>query len=144
MDKIKVLFICDDNSLRSPMAEAWLNHLGAGKFLARSAGFEAAPLNPLAVKAMAEVGLDISGHQPTKVFDLYLSGELFAFVITLCHPASAERCPIFPGVSRVTSWPMSDPIRDDLPESEKMERVREIRDQIRERIETFIKNVRPE
>ncbi|RFT16012.1 MAG: Arsenate reductase [Candidatus Saccharicenans subterraneus] len=144
MEKIRVLFVCDDNSLRSPMAEAWLNHLGQGDFLARSAGFEPGTLNPLAVAVMQEVGLDISGHQTRSVFELYTAGELFAYVITLCDPATAERCPIFPGVTRVANWPFTDPTREEIPETEKRQKVRELRDLIRERVEKFIQMTRPD
>ncbi|MBC7349553.1 MAG: arsenate reductase ArsC [Candidatus Aminicenantes bacterium] len=144
MEKIKVLFVDEDNGLRSQMAEAWLNYLGQGDFIASSAGFEAGQLSPLAVVVMREVGLDISG-QPTKsVFDLYTRGELFTYVITLCDPASAERCPIFPGVTRMTNWPFPDPTKENLPEPEKLDRVREIRDRLRERIERFIQTNRQE
>jgi len=144
MEKIKVLFVDEDNGLRSQMAEAWLNHLGQSDFIASSAGFEAGQLSPLAVAVMKEVGLDISG-QPTKsVFDLYTRGELFNYVITLCDPVSAERCPIFPGVTRMTNWSFPDPTREDLSEPEKIKRTREIRDRLKERIERFIQINRPE
>lgn len=139
-----MLFVCDDNSLRSPMAETWLNHLGQGDFLAKSAGFEAGTLNPLAVEVMREVGLDISGHRTRSVFELYTAGELFAYVITLCDPAAAERCPIFPGVARVANWPFADPTREEIPEEEKRQKLRELRDLIRERVEKFIQMTRPE
>ncbi len=144
MEKIRVLFVCDDNSLRSPMAEAWLNHLGQGDFMARSAGFEAGGLNPLAVEVMREVGLDISGHRTKSVFELYTAGELFAYVITLCDPAAAERCPIFPGVTRVANWPLPDPIREEIAEAEKKQKLRELRERLRERVEKFIQMTRPD
>ncbi len=139
-----MLFVCDDNSLRSPMAEAWLNHLGRGDFLARSAGFEPGLLNPLAVAVMQEVGLDISGHTTRSVFELYTAGQLFSYVITLCDPEAAERCPIFPGVTRVANWPFPDPTREQLTEAEKLQKIREVRDRIRERIEKFIQMTRPD
>lgn len=144
MDKIKVLFVDEDNGLRSQMAEAWLNHLGQGDFIASSAGFEAGQLSPLAVAAMREVGLEISGQPTRSVFDLYMRGELFTYVTTLCDPASAERCPIFPGVARMTNWPFSDPVREALSRLEKMDLVREIRDRLKDRIERFIQANRPE
>jgi arsenate reductase len=95
--KTKVLFICVHNSARSQMAEAWLNHICGEFFVARSAGLEPGTLNPLAVKVMSEVGLDISNKKPQAVFEVFRSGQLFAYVITVCDEASAERCPIFPG-----------------------------------------------
>lgn len=139
-----MLLVCDDNSLRSPMAEAWLNHLGKGDFLARSAGFEPGLLNPLAVAVMQEVGLDISRHPARSVFELYTAGELFSYVITLCDPETAERCPIFPGVARVANWPFSDPTREQISEAEKIQKLRDLRDRIRERIEKFIEMTRPD
>jgi arsenate reductase len=144
MEKIKVLFVCDDNSLRSQMAEAWLNQLGKVDFLAMSAGFKPGELNPLAVQVMKEAGIDISNSKTKSVFKLYTKGELFSYVITLCDPKTAERCPIFPGVTRTTNWGYEDPSKEDIPDKEKLERIRQLRDELKERIERFIQLSRPE
>ena len=94
--KRKVLFICVHNSARSQMAEAWLNHVCGDFFEAQSAGLEPGTLNPLAVQVMSEVGIDISHKKTRAVFDVFKSGQLFAYVVTVCDETSAEKCPIFP------------------------------------------------
>src|SRR5213082_905794 len=88
--KQKVLFICVHNSARSQMAEAFLNEICGDYFEAHSAGLEPGTLNPLAVEAMREIGMDISQNQTQSVFDVFKSGELFAYVITVCDESSAE------------------------------------------------------
>ena len=85
----RVLFICSGNSARSPMAEGWLNHLGGGRVTARSAGISPGSLHPLAVAAMAEQGVNISGHQPAHLSEF--ADDSFTRVITLCDRAR-ENC----------------------------------------------------
>jgi arsenate reductase len=131
MKKQKVLFVCVHNSARSQMAEAWLNFLYGDRFEAKSAGLEPGDLNPLAVKAMEEVGIDISKNQTKSVFDLLKSGELFSWVITVCDASGAERCPVFPGFARQLHWSFSDPSSLNGPLEEKMNTVRKIRNDIR-------------
>lgn len=143
MEKIRVLFVDEDNGFRSQVAEALLNHLGRGDFEAVSAGFEAGPPSPLAEKILEEMGLRPVASATKKVFDLYLKGGLFAYVITLCDPKTAERCPIFPGVTRMTNWPLPDPEKLSLSEEEKLDLARKTRDQIKDRLEMFIQNLRP-
>ena len=79
------------------MAEAWLNHICGDSFNAESAGLEPGTLNPLVVEAMQEVGIDISEKETQAVFDVFKSGKLFAYVVTVCDETSAEKCPIFAG-----------------------------------------------
>ena len=139
--KTKVLFICVHNSARSQMAEAWLNHL-CGEFLvAQSAGLEPGTLNPLAVKVMAEVGIDISSKKTQAVFDVVKSGELFAYVITVCDESSAERCPIFPGPAKRLHWSFPDPSQVTGTAEEKLAQAREIRDAIRAKVENWCAGV---
>src|SRR5882724_9212759 len=88
--KKRVLFICVHNSARSQMAEAWLNTICGEYFEAQSAGLEPGTLNPLAVHVMAEAGIEISKKKTQAVFDVFVSGQLFAYVITVCDEASAE------------------------------------------------------
>ena len=109
MDKENILFVCIHNSARSQMAEAILNHLAGDRFSAESAGLEPGKLNPLAVEAMKEMGIDISRKKTQDVFDLYKQGRRFTYVITVCDEASSERCPLFPGISKKLHW--SFPIR---------------------------------
>jgi arsenate reductase len=135
--KQKVLFICVHNSARSQMAEAFLNEICGADFEAYSAGLEPGRLNPLAVEAMREIGIDISHNQTQSVFDVFKSGELFAYVITVCHESSAERCPIFPGVTKRLHWSFPDPAVFTGTRDERLAGTRKIRDQIRARIEMW-------
>jgi len=120
------------------MAEAWLNHLYGEMFDAESAGLQAGTLNPLAVAAMEEVGIDISSKQTRDVFELYKSGKLFSYVITVCDEASAEQCPVFPGVTKRLHWSFPDPAALEGSEAEKLETVRQIRDSIKRRIQGWV------
>ncbi len=91
--KIRLLFLCTGNSCRSQMVEGWANHLIGDIVEASSAGIEAHGLNPLAVKVMAESGIDISRHVSTRADGI--KGDQFAFFITACSDAD-ENCPVFP------------------------------------------------
>ena len=142
--KKKVLFICIHNSARSQMAEAWMNDVCGGAFEAQSAGLEPGTLNPLVVEAMDEVGIDISRNKTQAVFDVFKSGKLFAYVITVCDEASAERCPIFPGVTTRLHWSFPDPSALTGNQQEKLAEVRKIRDEIRLKIEEWCEEVCPE
>jgi protein-tyrosine-phosphatase/DNA-binding transcriptional ArsR family regulator len=125
----EALFICTGNSARSPMAAAWLNHLGAGRITARSAGVTPAPLHPLAVAAMAEHGVDISGHRPTPVGDL--AGERFSRVITLCDRAR-ENCGDLPAASDVMHWSIPNPAQAHPPDLDAFRATaRELRTRVR-------------
>jgi arsenate reductase (thioredoxin) len=135
--KQKVLFICVHNSARSQMAEAFLEKICGDDFDARSAGLEPGRLNPLAVEAMREIGIDISQNQTQSVFDVFKSGELFAYVITVCDESNAERCPIFAGVTKRLHWSFPDPAALGGTREERLAGTRKIRDQIRARIEMW-------
>ena len=135
--KKKVLFICVHNSARSQMAAAWLNEICGDYFEAESAGLEPGELNPLAVQVMDEVGINISNNQTQAVFDVFKNGQLFAYVITVCDETSAEKCPIFPGVTNRLHWSFPDPSALVGTQEEWLEGIRKIRDDIRRRIETW-------
>jgi arsenate reductase len=139
--KSNVLFICIHNSARSQMAEAWLNQVCSDVFEAESAGLEPGNLNPLVVEAMQEAGIDISKKQTRAVFDVFKAGKLFSHVITVCDEASAEKCPVFPGLTKRLHWSFPDPSALTGSHDEKMARVREIRDEIRKKIEAWCDEV---
>jgi len=142
MEKTKVLFVCVHNSARSQMAEAFLNSLVVDVFEAQSAGIEPGTLNPLAVEVMKEVGIDISGNMTKSVFDFYKDGKLFSYVITVCDAASSEMCPIFPGLlTKTIHWSFEDPALFTGSHEERLEKIRKVRDAIRERIKTWIKEI---
>ncbi len=139
--KQKVLFICVHNSARSQMAEAFLNEICGVQFEAHSAGLEPGALNPLVVEAMREIGIDISQKQTQSVFDVFKSGQLFAYVITVCDETSAERCPIFPGVARRLHWSFPDPSALSGTHQKRHAGTRKIRDEIRARVEMWCDEV---
>jgi arsenate reductase len=141
MTPIKVLFVCVHNSARSQIAEAFLNSLGNGRFLAESAGLEPGELNPVVVEAMKENGFDISKNKTKSVFDFYKRGKLFNYVITVCDKNASERCPIFPGMVTRLHWSFDDPASFDGTPSEKLNKTRLVRDSIKERIQLFIREV---
>ena len=126
------------------MAEAWLNHICGDFFAAESAGLEPGALNPLVVKAMQEVGIDISKKETRAVFDVFKTGKLFSRVITVCDETSAERCPIFPGVTKRLHWSFADPSALTGSDEVKIAGVRTIRDEIRAKIEEWCEEVCPQ
>jgi arsenate reductase (thioredoxin) len=132
--KKKVLFVCIHNSARSQMAEAFLNSICPAQFHAQSAGIEPGKLNPVVVQAMQEIGIDISPNQTKAVFDFLKRGEHFHYVITVCDETSAERCPIFPGVVTRLHWGFPDPSSFRGTAEDKLAFTREVREQIRARV----------
>ena len=131
MSKNRDLFICRNNSARSQMAEAWCNHLYGDFLEAESAGLEPGQVNPLVVRAMQEVGIDISHKGTQAVFDIVKSDKLFSYVISVCDQSAAERCPIFAGITQRLDWSFPDPANLSGTDEEKMVEVRKIRDAIR-------------
>ncbi len=128
----RVLFLCTHNSARSQMAEGFLRELGAGRFEAASAGTEARGLNPLAVQAMAEEGIDISLYE-SKALYRYLD-EPFDLVITVCDDAN-EACPYFPNAKERRHWSLPDPSAVLGDDATRFAAFRVVRDAIRERIQ---------
>ena len=134
-NKLRALFLCTHNSARSQMAEGLLRQLAGDRFEVHSAGTDATHVRPLAVKAMNEIGIDISDHK-SKTLDQYL-GESFDHVITVCDDAN-EACPFFPGAPNRLHWSFEDPSQAEGEGSSQEEQLavfRSVRDRIRERIE---------
>ncbi|MGE0481705.1 MAG: arsenate reductase ArsC [Phycisphaerae bacterium] len=133
--KLRVLFLCTGNSCRSQMAEGWAKHLKAAEIEAYSAGTQPQALNPLAVKVMAESGVDIRGHRSKTVQAL---GDLaFDYVVTVCGHAN-ETCPVFPGQTRVVHVGFDDPPKlaaGAANEAEALSHYRRVRDEIRAFVE---------
>lgn len=132
--KRSVLFVCVQNGARSQMAEAFLNEICPDDYAAESAGLEPGELNPLAVAVMRESGIDISSKQMKAVFDLFKSGKLYSYVVTVCDDTSAERCPIFPGQARRLHWSFADPSTLQGSWEERLVQTRRIRDEIRTKV----------
>jgi arsenate reductase len=139
--KEKVLFICVHNSARSQMAEEYLRKIAGDRFEVESAGIEPGTINPLVVEVLKEEGVDISRKKTNSVFEFYKDGRSYHYVITVCSREASERCPMFPGVGPIQRlhWPFSDPSRLTGTHEEKLEKVRDIRDQIKKKILEFEK-----
>lgn len=121
------------------MAEAWLNKICGETFEGHSAGLEPGSINPLAVEAMREAGIDIAGKKPRRVFDVWKSGQAFAYVVTVCTEAErkARACPIFPAATIIMSWPFPDPSSFEGSHETRLEQTRQVRDALKARIETW-------
>lgn len=133
----RVLFLCTGNSCRSQMAEGWARHLLADHVEAVSAGTDPHGLNPLAVRAMAEAGVDISSHT-SKTIDA-CDPETLDLVVTVCGHAN-ENCPVFPGRARVVHHGFDDPPKlaaDAKTEEEALPHYQRVRDEIRAFITTL-------
>lgn len=139
---VKVLFVCIHNSARSQMAETFLNDLGDGLFEAESAGLEAGTLNPYVVRAMRELGYDISKNETNDVFDYHKEGRTYQAVIKVCDQINGERCPIFPKTLINENWNLEDPSGIQGDDESIMARTREIRDLILERVKAFVEEHR--
>ena len=125
------------------MAEAFLNQICGDEFEAHSAGLEPGKLNPIVIEAMQEVGIDISGNKTKAVFDYIKSGKMFAYVITVCDETSAERCPIFAGITKRLHWSFPDPSSFQGTPEEKLAKTREVRDAVKSKIEEWCAEVCP-
>ena len=137
MRKQKVLFICVHNSARSQMAAELLNKSCGELFEAKSAGLEPGTINLLVVEALRELGIDISKNTTQRVFDVWKSGQIFQFVVTVCREAGGEGCPIFPGVTTRLHWAFDDPSKFTGTHEERLEKTRRVRDEIRGKIDSF-------
>ena len=138
--KKRVLFLCIHNSARSQMAAAFLKQAAGDRFDVESAGLEPGNLNPLVVTAMKEVGIDLSRNKTQSVFDLFKSGRRFQYVISVCDAASAERCPIFPGVTTRLNWSFADPSAFTGTEHERLQQTVAVRDEIRRKIDEWVRD----
>ena len=131
-EKPKVLFLCTGNSARSQMAEGYLRHVAGDQFEPLSAGIEPKGLNPLAVEAMQEIGIDISDQKSKEVVSLL--GQYIPYIITVCDNAR-ERCPIFPRMYKFLHWSFDDPAAVQGTHDEKLTVFRRVRDEIAQRID---------
>ncbi|MBI4214275.1 MAG: arsenate reductase ArsC [Chloroflexi bacterium] len=133
--KQRVLFLCTHNSARSQMAEGWLRNRYGEQFEAYSAGTEATVLRPLAIRAMAEIGVDISG-QESKTLEQYLT-QPWDYVITVCDQAN-QTCPTFPGGPHRLHWSVPDPSSAEGTEADQLAAYRQARDDLRQRIDQLV------
>jgi arsenate reductase len=140
--KLNILFLCTGNSCRSQMAEGWARHLKGDLVDVWSAGIETHGLNPLAVKVIAEAGVDISNHRSKHLNEI--KDVRFDWVITVCDSAN-ERCPVFPGKVKRFHIGFDDPsklARSAKNEEEALAHYRRVRDQIRRFVEEMPGNLK--
>lgn len=131
----RVLILCTGNSARSQMAEGLLREIGGDAFEVFSAGVEPSQVRPLAIEAMKEIGIDISGHR-SKSLDEFLDQE-FAYVITVCDNAN-ERCPVFPGAVKLIHWSIEDPAAAAGDDDAQLEVFRRVRQELERRLGEFV------
>jgi len=135
--KTRVFFLCTGNSCRSHMAEGWLRDLAGDRFEALSAGAKPTGyVHPLAIKVMAEVGVDISQHRSKSIDEF--AGQPFDLLVTVCDNAR-ESCPMYAGAKRQVHWGFDDPAHATGTKPEQLAVFRRVRDEIRQRIELFLK-----
>jgi len=136
MDKEKVLFLCTGNSARSQMAEAFLRKYAGERFEVYSAGIRPMGIVPHTIRVMEEVGISLEG-QGSKHVDEYIGKMDFDYLIIVC--ANAEKqCPVFPGAGKRIHWDLEDPAGLVGTEEEKLQKFREVRDQIDEHIKKWL------
>lgn len=131
----RVLFLCTGNSARSQMAEGLLRHLAGDKFKVFSAGVRPTQLNPLAIKVMSEIGIDISKQKSKSIKEFF--GQQFDYVITVCDNAK-QVCPVFPGKYGKIHWKLEDPAGAQGSEEDKTKFFREIRNKIDKKIKKIL------
>jgi arsenate reductase len=137
--KTKVLFLCTGNSARSQMAEAFLRRQAGDQFKVYSAGLEPKPVHPATIQVMQEIGFDMQGHHAKPLSD-FMGKVHFGYMITVCDDAD-EKCPsVFPGMGKRMHWSFEDPAAFVGSEEETLQKFRQIRDQIRQRIEAWVED----
>lgn len=137
-EKKKLLIVCAQNSCRSQMAEGFFKEMAADRFEIFSAGMEPTEVNPRAIEVMKEIGVDIS-DQRSKGMKEVLGKHNFAYVIFVCEKAE-ESCPrIYPTIGgELISWPFEDPVAHKGPAEDKMNKFREVRDNIKDKIREWL------
>jgi len=131
----RVLVLCTGNSARSQMAEGLLRHEGGPRYHVFSAGTHPSVVNPLAIEAMQEVGIDISQYRSKSVTE-FVKDE-FDYVITVCDNAN-ESCPVLPGHAKRIHWSFDDPAMAEGSQDERLSMFRRVRDEIASRLKAFV------
>lgn len=134
-DKKRVLILCTGNSARSQMAEGLLRHFGGDRFEVESAGVVSSFVRPLAIKAMQEIGIDMSSHR-SKSVDKFKE-QTFDYVITVCDNAK-KNCPFFPANSKLIHWSFDDPADAEGNDEQQLVMFRRVRDEINEKLHQFM------
>ncbi|MBD3340521.1 MAG: arsenate reductase ArsC [Candidatus Lokiarchaeota archaeon] len=137
MKKTNIIFLCTHNQARSQMAEAFTRKYAEDQFNVYSAGFEPKEIHPMTKKVMEEVGISLENHTSKRLKN-FLGKVHFGIVITVCEKAE-ELCPTIPGVSTRLYWPIGDPAAFEGSDEERLEKFRDARDAIDEKIKDWLK-----
>jgi len=136
--KRKVLFICVHNSARSQMAEELLRKMAGDLFEVESAGLEPSTINPFTIEVMKEEGIDLSAKGTNDAFEFFKEGRKYDYVIIMCGKDTEEKCPTYPGSRERLHWPFDDPSKASGTDEAKLQVFREVRDNIRKKLECFV------
>lgn len=136
--KPRILAICIHNSARSQMTEEYIRMACGDGVHVESAGIEPGIVNPVVAELLRQEGVDIAHKQTQSVYDLHAAGKSFDYVIAVCDPEAAEKCPIFPAEKKRLHWPFPDPSKAAGTMEEKLEYVKPIRDQIKAQVSRFL------
>ncbi len=139
--KKKVLFICVHNAARSQIAEELLKKLGGDHFEVESAGFLPSTINPLVVEVMKEDGIDLTDKKTQSVFALAKAQKFYGYVITVCDRGQEAKCPVFPGTPKRIHWDLENPENFTGTHEEKIEKIRELKEQIKKLLIEFMGNL---
>lgn len=135
--KINVLFLCTGNSARSQMAEAYLRSYAGDHFEPHSAGLAPDHIHPLTIQVMKEEGISLE-EQTSKHLNQYLGQKHFGYMITVCDHAH-HNCPsVFPGMGKRLHWDIEDPVAFQGPKEDRLEKFREVREDVKHRILAWI------
>jgi len=141
--KYSVLFVCVHNSARSQMAEELLRLYGGDSYHTESAGYEPAEkVNPLVIEVMKELDVDLEEKTTQNVYKIFENGREFDYVITVCKECLEQGCPFFPYKKEFLKWGFDDPAGLNGTHKEKIDRTREIREEIKAKILEFIEKIK--
>lgn len=149
MERKKVLFVCTHHGARSRIAEAFANRVASGKIEAHSSCFDSGKIGPLPINIMREVGIDLPVTSPKSVFEIYKERGVFDYVISLCHEATTEQCPVFKTnvdtlyakMAERISWSVPDFKSLSGTEEEKKAAARIIREKIFSEVVSFLEQI---
>jgi arsenate reductase (thioredoxin) len=127
MTRRRLLILCTGNSARSQMAEGLVRHFHGDRFVVQSAGTRPGAVRPEAIAVMREIGIDISGHRSKHLDEL--KDQPFDWVLTVCDHAR-DHCPAFPGIAAQFHRSVPDPVAEDIPDTERLDRFRQVRDEL--------------
>ena len=139
-----MLFVCNQNDIRSIIAEAILNEHAGDRYIADSAGIEPGTIHPLAIQSLKDIGIDISGKQTKSIFDLHKKDESYDYIITVCNEFTYVKCLEFSGNTKVLHWHFDEPKGFYLEPGKRMHYMVDFRNEVLDKIEALDKKIKNE